>query len=435
MIDQNNEEIGFPGSENTKPDNPFRYRGPLDPIKNKSVCVLRQTLVRKVVTGIGRGEFYTIMGPRQIGKTTLLKLIQKEIEEEKVCHVVYLNFELSPEIGKYLYEMIKEELYKVGVNQPRDEDQSLGNSNIDKDWKVSTPGVKFLNLLQQFQPVENKKVVFLFDEVDGIKVLKDFLHLWRRVFHCALEGSAIFKKYVVITSGSADLIKMSLGPTSPFNIAEPVLLGNFSDEESRWLINQSGILKSKLEDNAKNFLVSSISGHPQLLQHACHLLVDRAIELERQLGKDDVKMIVERLLIENSAIILLKEDIKKNSRLRKLVRKMLNNDKVKFHSFQEYSVLGAGALVKDDENYCGFRSEIYKIALSEFLETYDEDSLEATPKIRIKHYWKKYAYILTILAVIIAFFAVATTSPSSMLVAGILAFIALFLLIIAPFPG
>ena len=60
--------------------NPYKFRGPLDLDKDKLVLVTRSYDLDRVCNGIKNGEYWAILGPRQIGHTTFLRQIIKKIE-------------------------------------------------------------------------------------------------------------------------------------------------------------------------------------------------------------------------------------------------------------------------------------------------------------------------------------------------------------------
>ena len=71
----------------------------------------------------------------------------------------------------------------------------------------------------------------MFDEIGRVPYVKSFLGLWRKVFHDRKYHREL-EKYAVIISGAEDLIELTYGPTSPFNISKIKILSNLVREET-----------------------------------------------------------------------------------------------------------------------------------------------------------------------------------------------------------
>ena len=87
--------------------NPYKFTGPLDPVVNKNVCIRRTEEIDKVITGIRQGDYWTILGPRQIGKTTFLRQLKHELS---VFPSIYIDMEISPKNDESFYEWVIESI-------------------------------------------------------------------------------------------------------------------------------------------------------------------------------------------------------------------------------------------------------------------------------------------------------------------------------------
>lgn len=330
-------------------DNPYRYIGPLDPDKDESVCIPRTENVEKVITGITKGEYWAIVGPREVGKTTFLRLIQKEFPH---AHYVYFNFEVNPSNNEQFYKSLSQEFLKCIPSHNR--------QYSDENWGTNSPEINFLNFLENFTPSDDqKKVILLFDEIEKIGFVGNFLHLWRKVYHERYYKTAL-NKYLVVLAGSVGLISLTQGANSPFNIAEIYEVKDFTEEESLKLIEEPlKRMQIEIEPGAKHKLVSETSGHPQLLQHLCHILVDKAISKDRVIREKTIDEAIHTLFTSNSVLDILKQDIRINHILEDLLSDIANGVKRDYFPNKEFSNAGAGAIV-DDHTYCAVRNGIYK---------------------------------------------------------------------------
>ena len=329
--------------------NPYRYEGPLEPVKHRMICIPRNEDAQRVIQGIPRGDYWAILGPKQIGKTTFLRQVQQAFSN---AHHIYFNFEVPPANETDFYQQL---MSQFSTEIPSTKKRfSIGK------WK-SSPELGFLNFLKKFKPKDDtKRIILLFDKIDELPFLKNFLHLWRMVYHESYHRNEL-KKYVVVIASSIDLIALTVGSTSPFNIAERLNIKDFSKTESRHLIESPlKHLDIQIEEKAKQKLLSRVSGHPQLLQHACSLLVEMAAEKPgKPLTEKNVDRAVKILLATNSSLDTLKQDLSRYPLLKQLLQDILDGKKKKFYPYKEFSLNGAGAIV-DQDSYCAIRNNVYE---------------------------------------------------------------------------
>ncbi|MFX0137408.1 MAG: AAA-like domain-containing protein, partial [Candidatus Hodarchaeota archaeon] len=271
--------------------NPYKFIGPLDPVEDKIVCCPRLNEINKVISSIRQGDYWTILGPRQIGKTTFLRQIRSELS---IFPSVYIDFEVSPKTEENFYNWIIEIITHVVDN--------IELNEKERTYDDYEPELKFLNFLKSIKIKDNKKIILLFDEIEKTPLVRSFLHIWRKVFHERYDQDE-FKKYTVILAGSVELVPLTVGEISPFNIAQKLYLSNFTFQETERLIDDPlKIFSIELNLHAKREIINQTSGHPQLLQHLCHILVDQIKEESRLIKKEDVDKALYRLYVENDNI-------------------------------------------------------------------------------------------------------------------------------------
>jgi hypothetical protein len=343
--------------------NPYRYGYPLDPEKDKLVCIPRADGIHRVIGGIRKGDYWNILGPKQIGKTTFLNQIKKEFPH---AYYIYVNLKNAPQKPANFYQQL---IYALVDNIPCQ--RIKANSS---QWKKYSPELGFFEFLKAFKPKhDSKKIIFLFDDIDDFPFLKTFLRLWRKVFHERREKKQL-NKYAIIICGSQDLVAETIGPTSPFNVAEPLTVKDFSKEDSEKLITHPmKHLNIEIAPKAKEQILSQTSGHPQILQHACYLLVEKAIISKRGITEKAVEEVIQDLLTTNINLLILRHDLIKDIKLDRLIRDVLNGQKKKFHPYKEYSLAGAGPIV-DQNSYCAIRNPVYEAWIKNLLKNSKEIS-------------------------------------------------------------
>lgn len=325
--------------------NPYKYIGPLEPVDDAVVCVPRAKDIKRLINGINRGDYWAILGPRQIGKTTLLRLLKKQFPNSRY---LYFNFEVPPVNEENLYQLMIDRLMK--------EFPSVAIGNIRTNEK---PDFRFFEFLKKFNPGNNtQKIVLLFDKIDQLPALGYFLHVWRNLYHERYHQKKLHR-YAVIITGSVDLIEKTGGPNSPFNIAKIFEMKDLSNEESAVLIE--GPMKQlniEIETEAKEYLLHQVSGHPQLLQHLCHLLVEMAVKNHKNVNVKEVDKAITGMFNTNSTLDILGRHLKESKELAGLVKKILKGENKVYYPYKEFSFSGVGAIV-DNQGFCSIRNNIF----------------------------------------------------------------------------
>ncbi|MBN2396435.1 MAG: AAA-like domain-containing protein, partial [Candidatus Atribacteria bacterium] len=341
-------------------DNPYRYTGPLHPIHDKLVCVNRKKELEQVISGILRGEYWTILGPSQMGKTTLLNQL---IHELTAFNCIYFDMESCHNTDELFYNLLEDtitdNLLRDGFTIQTDNKKDFGHE------------INFYNFLISVEDKENKKIVLLFDEIERLPVVKPFLKLWRKIFS-ERNFHPELNKYAVIIAGSVDLIELTIGKTSPFNISKKLYLGELPMPEAKALIdNPMKKLGIIIDSEAKNEIINLTSCHPQLMQHLCYLLVEQALNNNKHISKPDVENAIEILYVESDNLSTLANEISSDKTLLQLIEKILSGDQVHYLPFKKYSIAGTGPIIMR-QKFCTIRNKIYQ----EFIHSITDQKMD-----------------------------------------------------------
>lgn len=360
--------------------NPYKFTGPLDPGRDQAVCVPRTMEVNRVIEGIlSDNSYWAILGPRHIGKTTLLRQIQKELAH---AYYVYFNFEIAPHDAKSFYHWVTDQILTVVPTHQNKPD--LKNDN----WNDEPPEFVFLRFLEDLIPQdESKRIIFLFDEIDDLPSRRTFLHIWRKIFHDRFNKFNL-NRYTVIISGSVDLIAMTNGPTSPFNIAEILYLENFNLQECDWLVcNPMKQLGIQINHEAIELIRLQLSGHPQMLQQLCSILTGETLKSNRIIREENVKNAIENLLTKNTTLDILIQELKINNILTGLLQRIIVGERIGYFPFKELSIAGVGAIIEDTDHNCLIRNKIFERVIKYMLSqerSHQEESGEEEEPIQTK---------------------------------------------------
>jgi tRNA A-37 threonylcarbamoyl transferase component Bud32 len=347
--------------------NPYRYTGPLDPIKDKIVLIPRKEELKIVSRGIRNGDYWAILGPREIGKTTFLRQVASRF---KNSYHLYFNLEVSPSTEEYFYQWLMDEFsYQIPSEQIK-----------IKKGKKQDPKHRFLRLLESFNPGEKKGVLFLFDGIEGLPYAADFLKLWRTIYHNRYHKKEL-NKYSVIIAGSAELFSLTTELNAPFNIAEKFYIKDFSREESEQLIDKPfEKLNIRIETKAKEKLISQIAGHPKMFQETCFNLVKIAIKEKRTIIEKDVDAVIERLFVESSTFDGVRRILKEDEKLSNLIKAIIKGSSRKFHIYKEFAIKGLGPIIEDESSRCAIRNEVFKSFFGDYLNIEEDETRFQTLK-------------------------------------------------------
>ncbi len=344
------------------PEIPYKFTGPLDPVRNKQVCVPREHVVQEFSGLLKESpDYWAVFGARQIGKTTLLRQIARTFPQP---HYLTLNYEMPPESKKEFYrELVEEFLREIPGQSPCRFDIKQGR----------TPELAFLEFLETFKPEDDsRKIVFLIEEVERIPSVNNFLHAWRTVFHDRYRKKGL-NRYAVVIAGGVNLIRLTVGANSPFNIAGNCILKDFSPEESLGLIRAPMMgLGITLEADVEQTLLRELEGHPQMLQQTCHFLAKTALGKEKRLvSNNDVNAALDNLLKECPNLDLLKIELESDEAGRSLLQDILRGKKKIFYVYKDYAIKGAGPIKETEDSSCTIRNNVFRRFL--------EDTLGDTP--------------------------------------------------------
>ena len=327
--------------------NPYKFNGSLDPVKDKPVCIPRLEEINKVITGLMKEDYWAVLGPRLIGKSTFLKQVKSTSAN---AHHVFFNFRAAPSENNDFHQWF--------INKLENEIPSK-RTKVPIRWRQSAPELELFNFLEKFTPKDDKQIIMIFDDIGYLPYAESFLSTWKRVFH-ERNYKIGFRRYSIIISGANDVLDLISGPTSPFNIAKTIYMKDFSKTESEILFDEPlKQLNIRMEPQVREELLSRLAGHPQLLQHALYLLVEKAYTSNQIITAKEVRYTLEMLKVKNSTLDILRETITKNSRFKQLVEDILCGRRKKFYPHKDFYLLGAGAIVNQDD-YCAIRNPLFE---------------------------------------------------------------------------
>ncbi|MFA6889106.1 MAG: AAA family ATPase [Candidatus Woesearchaeota archaeon] len=226
-----------------------------------------------------------VIGPRQSGKSTLLKRMTKKIQEEgSACAYVSLE-ELrglpEDELGKRVWPLVGRQVVKQ-IPQLK----GVNTRNQYCDWEL------FSTLGDLTESGKIRNPVIFFDEFSYVA-----LHCgnWFGSLRGKYETSALNCK-IVLTDRAHPTQYPSHG-CSPFNITEVMLLGDFREENSQDLLEKCANLNGvTLTTEHTHKLHELTKGQTYLTQIAGYRLVaETLVQNRRSPNSEDVNTVIESM--------------------------------------------------------------------------------------------------------------------------------------------
>ncbi len=337
---------------------PYKYKGALYPKTDKIILAPRANEISTVFAGIKKGDYWAILGPRQIGKSTFLYQLREALED---CLCIHIDFQIFPKKEEAFYKYLTQLVIKNLA--------STVSLEFPPDWDASEGRFCFSNFLKSIRCP--RKIVFLLDEIGEIPEVESFLKIWRNLFNSRIQDETL-KNFSVVITGADDLTELTLGQTSPYNISEKLYLGGLALEEVEEIVARPlETLKITFEKDVKERLLSLVSGHPQLLQNLCSILVLNSAGHGDTIGMADLDKAIEKLFSVSHNIRTLDAQLKE-PQFYELVRKILRGDKIEYLRYRKYSFSGIGAIIRGEDGCCMFRNQLYGDYLGSIV---DEDEV------------------------------------------------------------
>jgi hypothetical protein len=200
---------------------------------------------------------HTILGIRRIGKTSLLREVERIIKEnEDPAHVVYLECSDLLSTDDYIREVVRK------LN-PRE----LPRVHLQKYIFF------FPDFLERMARMLKSKLIFLLDEVDNLVIMqRGDWELFRMLRASANKGACQY-----IMAGFREAMKEQYLLDSPFyNFGQEIRLSEFSRQQAHELISvpmENLRVHFKNKEEVVSRIYDETAGQPNLIQYYCLILL------------------------------------------------------------------------------------------------------------------------------------------------------------------
>ncbi|AWI04884.1 AAA family ATPase [Clostridium drakei] len=372
-------------------------------IPNKHYMVNTSNKIDKIVKLVKNEEYFIINRPRQYGKTTTLFLLEKTLNKNEDCFVIFISFE---GIGDLIFEdetKFSKGFLNILKRTVELEDLELA-AFIAKEKKTVENLDDLSSFITRLVKNLNKKVILMIDEVDkssNNQLFLSFLGMLRNKYLLRNMGKD-YTFHSVILAGVHDVktLKVKIRPdeehkyNSPWNIASDFDVDmSFSSKEIVTMLDEyvenKGVKLDKEYFSERLYYYTS--GYPFLVSKLCKIIDEKIMQEDRLVwDKDYMDLAVKEILREsNTNFDSVIKNIENNSELKKLVKKIiLDNDEVTYIS--DNPVINIGiiyGIFKNENNKVKVNNRIYEQRIYNYMSSLIETS------VNIGYYNQKSAYI------------------------------------------
>jgi hypothetical protein len=337
-------------------DTLFQAAGPL-PLG--SPAYVERQADRQALNHLDRMEYIQLIEPRQQGKTSLLYHLYSTLREQGYL-VLYVDAESLAGADEHSWyeDLVARLLVQVRNVLPYEGHTSIASASM---WRGFLLGLS--------QSIANAgststRLVVAIDEVGSIpqQWSEGFFRVLREIF-TVREIETDFRRISFIFAGAFNPQDLLKDPSiSPFNVAQRVLLHDFSLSQVRELIGRNRFLADQADAIAERIYYWT-SGQPFLTQKVALYLVEVSDGIADKL----VDQAVIRLLQEDvSHLPRIHRFLKDNAYLLEFVRRIVSENINFTPSFYDWlftlsSIVGV--IKPDANNHCRIRNPIYEMAL------------------------------------------------------------------------
>jgi len=332
----------------------FVTKGPI--INPDKQIYLERPEDTEILQAVRRGDYVTLLGARQTGKTSLLYKLARELRTEIPVFVDLSSFSGLKEDD--WYDRVARTVVKRLPQELRD---AIGEVSSCGDQE------QFRNILWEIANASSStdRLVLLLDEMGIVpeEIRDDFFGTIRTIY-VERGFEEAYQKYIFVLSGATppkELISPE-SKMSPFNISRTIYMSDFSLEDVRKLGENLRLYGFTIDDSVIEHIYDWTNGHPNLTQEIFALLVQAKPEKVTETMVDDL---VDELVIKGcnnlNHIIRRMQDEAVNQQ----VFGILNGKKIPFNlsDSELLNLYLIGVIREGTKGECVIRNKVYAKAL------------------------------------------------------------------------
>ena len=252
----------------------FNTEGPVNPEEHYCIDPLDRVDLAEILTLIARKKYFVLHAPRQTGKTSILLLLQDQLNAEGKYRCVYVNFEGGQAAGEDTARAMRTLLADLASRSLEVLRDDFVERTMSEYLEKYGPDAALGQTLVRWSPASQLPLVVLIDEIDSlvgdtlISVLRQLRanydrrpgHFPQSVILCGVRDVRDYRIH-----SKREGTNVSGG--SAFNIkAKSLRLGDFTEAEVRELLAQHTAERGQaFEDGAAERIWALTCGQPWLV--------------------------------------------------------------------------------------------------------------------------------------------------------------------------
>jgi signal transduction histidine kinase len=228
----------------------------------KRLRIRRNSIIEQVVDNLRNHEYTVVLGPRFHEKTRLLHDVEATVDNEPGMVATYVDLrQARTDTESSFYTSFAQLIANQLPYLPR--------TSLDEDIARTRD---FQNFLSSCLDAGKGHLVLL---IDHLQILpQDMIHSLLKALRAVYmeRNAAHYRQLGVVITGSVSLAELSQGPSSPFNIARPVVLLPLTLEQSEALARETVNAYGKaISDHALEQILAWTAGDCYLLPYLCYI--------------------------------------------------------------------------------------------------------------------------------------------------------------------
>ncbi len=357
---------------------PIFKTGPLDPTVDRLICAPRPELdhAMRLIQAPTVERYLAIQGPRQTGKTTLLRQLRARLKP-RGYGISFVNLAGAGEFtDAQFYPLVAGRILTDLRLAMTDSDPSKTNSVLP------THAAEFYRfLLQTAQRTDAPRLVILIDQLEIVpeKLAGIFWRTLCDVFsNRSKEEERALEKYIFILSSEKGFGGLS-GNDLP-EIAERIYLSDLDLAGVRILTLNFGRIGITAPEMTAQWIYDQTRGHPYLTQRLCSIIEQWH---PATITPDDIRRASVQIIKRDDHLERLLQEIDADRRTRQWISQIIRGKSVPFNRAQRHHAMLEQVGAVRDDGQCAVRNPIYYAALHSHLQATQKQTPSSANVLRL----------------------------------------------------
>lgn len=263
--------------------------GIASPLKNDNLFFGndRTSVISELYGKYRQGEHGGVFGLRRIGKTSVLNLLRRRVEEDNGAAIYFdcTKYHLQ-RWNSFLHQIIIELCQKYAYENNAD-----GSLRLPKDFAIPEASARYneakamlsfeVDLNSIYRGLSNTRILLIFDEIELIgfetspsdhwKIGNDALYFWQALRSISQTNSNVFSFIITgVNPKCIEASKINGYPNPIFNVLSPLYISLFDLSDVKRMVSDiGGYLGLKFDEEIYTKLIEDYGGHPFLTRQVC----------------------------------------------------------------------------------------------------------------------------------------------------------------------